>query len=290
MPPPTAPSDRHRPLFLDDARPLAPDCRERFERWLADGIERHTTDLTRRELRVGVQALSSLYVERRDRGRLAARSLEGRAKRAAFATYFAALHFLTVHALLDALLARPRSKPDWRDRTDRILDLGCGTGASGAAAATRLGAERKGPTPLTGVDVSGWALGDARRTWRAFGLDARARRASLPSGLGRPGGPVLALAGWSINELDEATRDDTLAWLERHLDAGGATLVVEPLAGAAVPWWPRWRSALGGRGAVDGQLKVVHERPDWIAGLDRDAGLDHARLGARWLVAPAAGS
>jgi len=170
-----------------------------------------------------------------------------------------------------------------------VLDLGCGTGAAGAALALRLAEGEDAPPPVTGVDVSGWALADARRTWRTFGLRGRARRAALPQGTGRPGGAGLALAAWSLNELDASARDAVLDWVRRHLAAAGSLLVVEPLAGRSAPWWASWESALLPLSCVSGELRVDVQLPPWIARLDRSSGLDHTRLGARWLAGPAAG-
>lgn len=258
-----------------------------MERWIEDGVARHAGELTERELRTGVRALSALYVEGRSRhrGRLAARSLEGASKRAAFATYYAALHLLTLLGVLDALADDPRFGGDWPGPLRRLLDLGCGTGASGAAVGVTLpGAD--GPPGLVGVDVSGWALADARRTWRAFGLRGRTRRRALPAGAGRPGECELAVAGWSINELDDEARDGMLAWSRDHVAAGGALLVVEPLAGSAVPWWSAWTSHLASVGCVDGEWKAEAPRLERVERLDRASGLDHRRLGARWLAGP----
>ena len=74
--------------------------RAAYDAWQERALARFLPPLRFPELRRGVQALSSLYVERRGGGDLAARSLEGAAKRAAFACFYAPLHFLTLfHAL-----------------------------------------------------------------------------------------------------------------------------------------------------------------------------------------------
>src|SRR6187549_1523528 len=69
------------------------------------------------------RALSSAYVERRH---AVASGLDGAGKRAAFALYYAPLHFRATSHVLHAVGAA--SPPP---RT--IVDLGCGTGAAGAA-------------------------------------------------------------------------------------------------------------------------------------------------------------
>jgi hypothetical protein len=84
-----------------------------FLHWLEALQERHLSTLKFSEVRKAVQALSSLYVERRDRIDAAA-AFDGAGKRAAFAMYFGPLHFLLVRemsALFDARFAA------------RILDL-----------------------------------------------------------------------------------------------------------------------------------------------------------------------
>src|SRR6266850_5114822 len=96
-----------------------------FVRWFEALEERHLGNLRFSEIRRGVQALSSLYVSRRDRlDRNSA--LDGAGKRAAFAMFFGPLHFLLVREIVRALDARiPRGA--------EILDFGCGTGVAGAA-------------------------------------------------------------------------------------------------------------------------------------------------------------
>ncbi len=86
---------------------------------------RHRADLSFPEIRRALQALSSLYVERRERMRSGA-VFDGKGKRAAFALYYGPLHFLLVREIVRALGPARRSPR-------RILDLGCGTGTAGAA-------------------------------------------------------------------------------------------------------------------------------------------------------------
>ncbi|MEK6630947.1 MAG: hypothetical protein AABY89_09460, partial [Acidobacteriota bacterium] len=105
----------------------APACAEPdpFLRWLTALEERHMADLRPAEVSRALRALSSAYVERRDRlGRGAA--LDGAGKRAAFALFYGPLHFLATREIVRALgIADPAPGV--------ITDLGCGTGAAGAA-------------------------------------------------------------------------------------------------------------------------------------------------------------
>src|SRR5262245_52042235 len=90
----------------------------RFLHWLEGLEKRHLTNLSFSEVRRAVQALSSLYVERRDRID-AGSAFTGSGKRAAFAMYFAPLHFLLLREIVGALDVRlPENMA--------ILDLGCG--------------------------------------------------------------------------------------------------------------------------------------------------------------------
>ena len=178
--------------------------RRSFDAWLEAAVARYQPLLRPAEIGRGLRALSSLYVERRSGNDLGRRSREGVAKRAAFATYFAPMHFLsTWHAL--RVLAPPLGS------VKRVVDLGCGTGAAGAAAARACPEAPR----LLGVDASGWALGEARHTWDAFGLRARAVRRRLPSGQPELRAGDLAVLGWFVNELPSAARERLLAALER---------------------------------------------------------------------------
>jgi SAM-dependent methyltransferase len=253
--------------YLDGA------VRDAYDAWIEAGVARFIPPLTFSEVRKGAVALSSLYVERRAEGRLASRALEGHGKRAAFATYYAGLHFLIAWhatALLGEEIAEVR----------RVIDLGCGTGAVGAAVARACDAR------VQGLDRSGWALGEARRTYAAFGLSARTRRASLPAGLPRDAGPGdLLAAGWVTNELNDDARERFLDALLEARRRGAHLLLIEPLAGAASPWWKDQAPRFQAEGAAARPLKKNLVLPAWIARMDKAAGLNHRPLGARIIVA-----
>ncbi len=253
-------------------------ARAAFDRWLAEAAARFEPELRFPEIRKGVQALSCLYVERRAGSDLSARASQGAAKRAALATYFAPLHFLATRYALAALL---ESEPSALAGVRRVVDLGCGTGAAGAAAATVCAP----PAEVAGVDRSGWALGEARRTYASFGLRARTVRSRLPQGLPRPGPGDLVVLGWCLNELGERERDLLLGKLAEARALGARTLVLEPLAGPVAPWWEEARERLGGASAWAAEVKRAIERPARIAELDRASGLDHRVIGMRALFA-----
>jgi SAM-dependent methyltransferase len=220
--------------------------------------------------------VSSLYVERRPSAGLGSRTSESEGKRAALATFYAPLHFLT------ALEAAERLAAPARDAVRRVHDLGCGTGAAGAAFALAC----SGGVEVLGIDRSGWALREARHTLAAFGLRGRPRRASIPESLPRlrPGDALVL--GWMANELTQPARVRLLDFVAEAVAAGHPLLVLEPLARSIAPWWPSWAAALGPRGARDLELKFTAELPEWVARLDEASGLDHSTLGARVLLAP----
>jgi len=90
--------------------------------WLAALEARHLADLRLPEVTRALRALSSSYVERR---RHIARGapLDSRGKRAAFALFYAPLHWLIVDRIVTALAATDPPP-------SAILDLGCGTGTA----------------------------------------------------------------------------------------------------------------------------------------------------------------
>jgi len=253
---------------------LSPPLRETFDRWLADTLARHVPPLSFTELRRGVQALSALYVEKRAEGRLAARAIEGAGKRAALATYYGALHFLTAHHALrmvgtDHLLS-----------ARKVIDLGCGVGVVAAAVAT-LAAR---PAEVVGIDRSGWALAEAKRTWLAFGLRGKAVRGDLPGATPRGGSGAAFVCGWAVGELDAADREVVLRRLVSALRRGSSLFLLEPLAGRASPWWGEWAQLLEPLGVRDEIIRVAIERPRFIRDMDKAARLDHQVIGARVLV------
>jgi|SRR5438876_1512013 len=243
-----------------------------FGDWCAALERRHLSRLTFQEVRRGLQALSSLYVERR--GCLGAgRALEGEGKRAAFALFYGPLHYLLVRRIVEALGAV-------RPAPERIVDLGCGTGAAGAAWSLAAG----GKPTVTGVDRNAWAVEEATWNLRALGVRGQGRRGDLESTPLTGGGEAILLA-YTVNELEADPRRRLLERLIAAARRGAQALVVEPIAKRSIPWWSEWSEAFRAAGGREDAWRFPVELPERLRLLDRAAGLDHRELTGRslWL-------
>jgi len=256
---------------MDVDRPSDP-----VEAWVEALWTRHLDRLRFPEVRRGLQALSSLYVERRVR--LArGKALDGAGKRAAFAMFYGPLHLVVArHVAIETGAARPGP--------DRILDLGCGTGAAGAGFALACG----GWASLVGTDLNPWAVVEAEWSWTRLGLRGTAGRDRIER-FDAAGAGTAVVLGWVVNEIEDSTR---AGLLPRLLDAGrrGARiLVIEPISRRVVPWWDEWAGAFVERGGRDDVWRIEPALPEKWHDLDRAAGLDHRELTARSLYLPADG-
>jgi hypothetical protein len=243
---------------------------ERFANWMTALETRQLAELTFREVSRSLRALSSTYVERR--GRLGeGAALSGAGKRAAFALFYGPLHYVLIRAIVQSL-------PGALDRSGVLIDLGCGTGAAGAAWAAAC--DR--PPSILGVDRHAWAIGEAAWTYRQFGLAARTRQDDVAR-VTLPKSPALILAAFTLNELADPARDAVLRDLFERAAAGDRVLIVEPLARGVAPWWNRWeREALAAGGRSD-EWRFRLELPAIVTKLDRAAGLNHREVTGRSL-------
>lgn len=263
-----------------------------FQNWLGALETRYLADLAFREVSRSVRALSADYVERR--GRITqGRVLSGAGKRAAFALFYGPLHFLLIDRIAEQISDRIARDPSVARGERRLLvDLGCGTGAAGAAWAGRVGlAGSAMPAPLAlpvpwvlGIDRSAWALDEASRTYRQFGLRARTRRADVVA-MALPREPAALLAAFTMNELSSAGRDALLTRVLDRARRGDQVLIVEPLAGFVARWWDTWRRAFESAGGRGDEWRFRVELPPLIRRLDDAAGLNHEELTGRslWL-------
>ena len=187
-----------------------------FPRWFEALEGRHLATLNFSEVRKAVQALSSLYVERRERIDAGA-AFTGSGKRAAFAMYFGPLHFLLVREIVRALDARIPLDA-------RLLDLGCGTGVAGSAWAI----ESQASPNVIGVDRNGWAVQECRWTYEQFGISGTAKVADV-SRLSIPA-TTAVIAAFTINELDLSARERFRREFLKVARNGCPVLIIEPIA------------------------------------------------------------
>jgi len=250
-----------------------------FDRWIADLEARHLRDMTTSEVGRALRALSSTYVERRarlsDRG-----AFDTAGKRAAYALYYAPRRFLTVAHVLTQLDAPVTPM--------HIVDLGCGTGAAGAAWAWHAG---PGASVL-GVDMHPWALEETRATFRDFGLEGQTRRgaataaaASWKDGRGR-GDQARAtgiMLSYVVNELGSDDRDALLKTLMEAARHGARVFVMEPLSRKTSPWWNGWVDTFVKAGGRADEWRVTIEPPPITLALGRATGLDAVEATGRTL-------
>ena len=239
--------------------------------WLAALEERHLADLTPSEVARALRALSSCYVERRAK-LPAGGALDSAGKRAAFALFYGPLHFFVTRAVVGAI-------PD-AATVDDVLDLGCGTGAAGAAWALA----RDG-VAIAGIDRHPWAIGEANWTYRSLGLRGRATQGTVERvpirGRGRQG----ILAAYCVNEITQSSREMLLSKLLEAHRKGSRVLVIEPIARRLMSWWSDWESAFTKAGGRVDEWRFAADLPERQRQLARAAGLQPKELTARSLWA-----
>ncbi len=248
-----------------------------FQNWLAAAETRYLANLTRAELGRALRALSSCYVERR--GRLAEGApLATAGKRAAFALFYGPLHFLTVRAVAEALRGAAHGPTDLRTHgaTDirPTVDLGCGTGAAGAAWALARGGL------VRGYDVNPWAVNEAEWTYRTLGVSGTAARLPVEK-VRLATTPSTILAGYVVNELPAPARDALLPRLLAAAKAHCEVVVIEPISRTLTPWWREWQKEFEAAGGRFDEWRFRVELPPLLRDLDRSAGLDHRELTAK---------
>ncbi len=245
---------------------------EAFVRWVQALEQRHLRSLNFSEVRRGVQALSSLYVSRRQRlDRNSA--LDGAGKRAAFAMFFGPLHFLLVREMVRALKARVPAEMS-------LIDVGCGTGVAGAAWALEVSPEPK----VLGVDRNSWVLHECKRTYQQLGLEGKVKAADINSLRLPPRTAVIA--AFMVNELDAAVRARFRADLLSAAREGAPVLVIEPIARRLTSWWDEWARAWKAVGGRNDEWRFAVQLPERLALMDKAAGLDHRELTGRSLWLP----
>jgi hypothetical protein len=251
--------------------------------WLEALERRHLADFTMSEVARALRALSSCYVERR--GRLAdGGALSSAGKRAAFALFYGPQHFFVVQKIVDSLKLAgifPGKVPA------TLVDLGCGTGAAGAAWARTAGIPA-----ILGFDRHPWAIAEAAWTYRRFELRGRAARRDIgrpdvltanDNGKGRTEARAV-LAAYAVNELAPAGRAALLSTVLYAHRQGDRLLVVEPIARRALSWWAQWEEAFLAAGGRADEWRFPADLPEATRLLARAAGLDPRELTARSLL------
>ena len=237
-----------------------------FDGWLAALEARHMADLRVQEVTRALRALSTAYVERRTHV-----ALDSAGKRAAFALFYAPLHFLTVRLIVRSLDAH-------REAPRTIVDLGCGTGAAGAAWAIDSSPQSR----VVGVDRHPWAVDEARWTYRQLKVDGDARRGDITKMPRRLRGAAF-LAAYALNELRPEDREQLLTQMTASEDR---LLVIEPISRAVTPWWNDAAAEVLKAGGRADEWRFDVELPPLLAKLDKAAGLNHRELTARTLYCP----
>lgn len=241
-----------------------------FDEWMRSLEARHLADLTFSELSRALRALSSAYVERRARLAEGA-ALSGAGKRAAFGLFYAPLHHLLIRHIVDELPGAVHQAPT-------LVDLGCGTGASGAAWASAAASRPR----IVGIDRHPWTLAEAAATYRAFGLTAQTRQGDVAAAP-FPKPPATFLAAFTVNELSDASRDTLKMRLLERIAHGDRVLIVEPLAKFVTRWWADWQKAFEAVGGRADEWRFRVDLPAIVQKLDRAAGLNHRELTGRSL-------
>ncbi len=237
----------------------------RFDRWLAALDERHLANLTQSEVTRALRALSSCYVERREK--LASGGpLDSAGKRAAFALFYAPLHFIVTREIVRALSAS--------NHVAKILDLGCGTGSAGAAFGLESGAR------IDGIDRNAWAVTEANWTYKTLGIAGRAALGTIQRVKITASPSTAILAAYAVNELPDPDRDALLPRMVEAKQRGARILVIEPIARRMNRWWTTWRDALSAR-EDEWRFRVL--LPTRQRTLAKAAGLDPQELTARSL-------
>lgn len=244
-----------------------------FDHWLQQLEARHLANLRVAEVTRAIRALSSAYVERRHKVSSGS-TLDSAGKRAAFALFYAPLHFLATSHVVQALTATDGT-------IQRIFDLGCGTGAAGAAWALASGS----PPAVLGIDRHPWAVAEARWTYRQLGVRGQARQGDAARTPVLPRGSAI-VAAYALNELAPPARDRVEARLLGAASEGVRVLVLEPIARSVTPWWDGTAARVIAAGGRADEWRIALALPALLRTFDRAARLNHEELKLRSLYLP----
>jgi hypothetical protein len=145
------------------------------------------------------------------------------------------------------------------------------------------------------VDLHPWVLPEAQWNWRLLGLSGIARRGDLVDvaeqlamkrPAGAPSDATTVLLGWSVNELEAASRARLLTAFTRLATRGTRIVVIEPIARGISPWWEDWVAAFG---RLDGPSRADDWKfdvplPPALDRMNDAAGFSTRALSARTIV------
>jgi hypothetical protein len=199
-------------------------------------------------------------------------ALDSAGKRAAFALFYGPLHFLVTREIVGAI--------EETASVNGILDLGCGTGAAGAAWALAAGG-----TAINGIDRHPWAAVEANWTYRSLGLKGHAAQGTIERASIGGRRNLGILAAYAVNELTESARASVLSKLLDANREGSPVLVIEPIARRLTSWWNNWQKAFVEAGGRTDVWRFPANLPERQRQLARAAGLQPRELTARslWL-------
>ena len=173
-------------------------------------------------------------------------ALDSAGKRAAFALFYAPLHFLVTRKSCERF---------------QVRSMACGkcrTSAAGPDPPVRPGRwsrvlRRSGDSMRVR-----WAVAEARWTYSQLGLAGRAAardvsRATLSAGEG-----TATVVAYVRNELADPARTQLFQRLLTIGLGGDRVLLIEPIARRAMPWWPEWERAFVRKAA--GRMSGVSPR------------------------------
>ena len=220
-----------------------------LDEWVAALEARHLANLRVPEVTRALRALSSAYVERRrraatpDGGRPNVHgALDSAGKRAAFALFYAPLHFIAVTEVIRARGAE-RAAPKTITRSWDVA----------RAQPARRGRSRASPPHRSlGIDRHPWAIDEARWTYQQLGVHGRARQGDVT----RMPAPRRGESSRRGLRAQRAARRRCDRRIERRLldtaARGGRVLVIEPIARGDRTMVGRHGRALRGRGRTGG--------------------------------------
>lgn len=254
-----------------------------FDDWMTALEKRHLADLRLPEVTRALRALSSAYVERRHTrlrsssfgGQAVRGALDSAGKRAAFALFYAPLHFLTARHVVGSIEDATQPPPE------TIVDVGCGTGAGGAAWSLAAG----GSPIVKGLDRHPWAIEEARWTYKTLGIKGSVRQGDATR-LPRLGAGDAVIAAYVLNELAADARVRAEEQLLAAAARGTRVLILEPIARGVAPWWDETARRVRDAGGRADEWRFAIDLPPLLQTLDKAAGLNHRELTVRSLWLP----